>query len=59
MRFAVLDEQVYQVNTWADYYKLVKELRRRGVCEVQLRHGTPEQYRELGIYVSAYINQEV
>jgi len=58
MQFAVLDEQVYRVDTWADYYKLVEELRHRGVREVQLRHGTLEQYRELGIYVPAYINQE-
>lgn len=53
-RFAILDGQVYPVNTYAGYYALQDALRKAGLSEIELRHGTPDNYRTLGIYVPAY-----
>lgn len=55
MRFALLNGEVYQVDTWAGYYALQEQLRRLGIDEIQVYSGTTERPISIGVYVPAYI----
>lgn len=53
-RFAILNGRIYYVDTYAGYYALQDALRQAEIDEIELCHGTPENYKTYGVYVPAY-----